>query len=99
MKTASITEAKNRLSALIDQVRHGQAVLITDRGTPVARIESVVSGAGPEAEGRLARLQRQGIVSPAGGPAPKALLAEKPPDLRPGHSGLAALMEERSGGR
>ena len=40
MKTATIPEAKNRLSALIDRVRHGETVIITDRGRPVARLES-----------------------------------------------------------
>jgi len=37
MKKASITEAKNNLSALIDSVKGGSPVLIVDRGRPVAR--------------------------------------------------------------
>ena len=32
MKTASVTEARNRLTALIDQVRAGETIVITDRG-------------------------------------------------------------------
>src|SRR3989442_1226313 len=36
---ASISEAKNRLSALIDHVRAGDTVVIVDRGIPVARLE------------------------------------------------------------
>src|SRR5438132_740680 len=39
MKKASITEAKNNLSALIDSVKGGSPVLIVDRGRPVARLE------------------------------------------------------------
>jgi prevent-host-death family protein len=35
MKIASITEAKNRLSALIDGLKAGSPVLIVDRGRPV----------------------------------------------------------------
>lgn len=38
MKTASISVAKNRLSAFVDLVRAGETVTITDRGTPVARL-------------------------------------------------------------
>ena len=38
MKKASITEAKNNLSALIDRVKAGASVLIVDRGRPVARL-------------------------------------------------------------
>ena len=41
MKKASITEAKNNLSALIDRVKGGSPVLIVDRGRPVARLEPV----------------------------------------------------------
>ena len=36
MKTATISETKNRLSALLDRVRHGETILITDRERPVA---------------------------------------------------------------
>jgi len=38
MKTASITEAKNTLSALIDSLKTGSPVLIVDRGLRVARL-------------------------------------------------------------
>jgi antitoxin (DNA-binding transcriptional repressor) of toxin-antitoxin stability system len=40
MKKVSITEAKNRLSALIDGLKGGSPVLIVDRGRPVARLEA-----------------------------------------------------------
>jgi prevent-host-death family protein len=45
MKKVSITEAKNRLSALIDNIKGGSPVLIVDRGRPVARLEPVTSNA------------------------------------------------------
>ena len=46
MKTASITEAKNQLSALIDQVRNGDTIVITDRGRPVAQLASLAADPG-----------------------------------------------------
>ena len=61
MKTATLTETKNNLSALVDQVRNGETVLILDRGRPVARLESVLEGDSPS-EGRLARLEREGLM-------------------------------------
>ena len=64
MLIATVTEAKNGLSALIDRVKGGESVLIVDRGTPVARLESVI-GAGPDPEGRVARLERAGAVRAA----------------------------------
>ena len=62
MKRASITEAKNGLSALIDGLRRGAGVLIVDRGRPVARLEPVSSVPGVLEDGRLMRLVREGIV-------------------------------------
>ncbi len=41
MKVVGITEAKNRLSALIDGLKGGSGVLIVDRGRPVARLEPI----------------------------------------------------------
>jgi prevent-host-death family protein len=64
VKRASITEAKNRLSALLDRVRHGETIIIEDRGVPVARLVPL-AGASPSLDGdRLAGLERQGIIRP-----------------------------------
>ena len=98
MKTATLTETKNNLSALIDQVRHGETILVLDRGRPVARIESAAQGQ-VDAEGRLARLERQGVVRRASAPTPRELLSREPPAARDGASALAALLEERETGR
>lgn len=38
MTRAGIREARQNLSALLDEVRKGREVLITDRGRPVARL-------------------------------------------------------------
>ena len=98
MKTATLTETKNNLSALIDQVKHGETILILDRGRPVARIESAVQGP-VDAEGRLARLERQGVVRRATAPMPRELLKQPPPKTRDGSSVLELLLEERRSGR
>jgi prevent-host-death family protein len=98
MVVATITEAKNRLSALIDQVRAGESVLIVDRGTPVARLESAIS-ASPDAEGKIARLERAGAVQAARKPPATKLLSTTPPALRGSASAVAALIEERREGR
>ena len=98
MVVATITEAKNKLSALIDQVRGGESVLIVDRGTPVARLESAVSAA-PDAEGRIARLERAGSVRAARKPPAIDLLSTDAPSLGPGVSAVAAILDERRAGR
>jgi prevent-host-death family protein len=53
MKKASITEAKNHLSALIDGLKRGSPVLIVNRGRPVARLEPVTGLGDSEQDGRL----------------------------------------------
>jgi len=46
MRRAGIREARQHLSALIEAVRRGHEVLITDRGKPVARLVAPPSPAG-----------------------------------------------------
>ena len=74
MKRASITEAKNRLSALIDGLKSGSPVLIVDRGRPVARLEPVTRlGEGDqEGEGRdAARKSGRGRKASGVGQGPR----------------------------
>lgn len=97
MRAATITEAKNRLSALIDRVRSGESILILDRGVPVATLEPVVASADPT--GRLRRLERAGVIRVGGAPPPIELLRAPAPPLAPGASALEALLQERRSGR
>jgi prevent-host-death family protein len=97
MKTATITEVKNGLSAFLDRVRAGESVLILDRGVPVARLEPVRGV--PDPGGRLARLARMGLIEPARAAPPLDLVSRPGPALAPGASALAALLEERRTGR
>ncbi|CAN5470522.1 hypothetical protein BH20ACT17_BH20ACT17_02410 [soil metagenome] len=98
MLVATITEAKNGLSALIDHVRGGESVLIVDRGVPVARLESAVA-INLDGDGRIARLERAGAVRAAGKPPATELLSRQPPSSRRGASPVQALLEERRTGR
>lgn len=98
MRVVTITEAKNGLSALIDVVQGGETVLIVDRGRPVARLGSAVSASLDDPEGRLARLQRAGIVQVSLGVPPT--LSQREPSSRPNGGGsLRALIQERREGR
>jgi len=97
VKTATITEVKNGLSALIDQVRAGESVLILDRGVPVARLEPVVTH--PDPTGRLRRLERAGIIRVGAAPPPLDLLRKPAPRLPTGASAVRAVLQERRSGR
>jgi antitoxin (DNA-binding transcriptional repressor) of toxin-antitoxin stability system len=99
MRNISITEAKNKLSALIDSLAGGSPILIVDRGRPVARLEAVtLAEVGPE-NGRISRLFRDGLVRPRRTPPPQRLFSAQPPRAQPGTSAVDALIEERRDGR
>ena len=97
MKTASITETKNNLSALIDGLKGGSPVLIVDRGRPVARLEPVAGREEGGPGGRLSRLVRDGVLRPRRTGAPAALFSEPPPRAKA--SALEMLIAERREGR
>ena len=57
MKTAPVTELKNRLSHYLRLVRRGETVTVLDRGKPVAQLTPV-----PAADDDLQRLAAEGVV-------------------------------------
>jgi prevent-host-death family protein len=97
VKKASITDAKNNLSALIDSVRGGSSVLIVDRGRPVARLEPLRGVAG--SDDLLGRLIREGSVRPARSAAARSVFSTTPPRLKKPVSAVRALLDERREGR
>jgi prevent-host-death family protein len=97
MKTATITQAKNGLSALLDHVRAGESVVITDRGRPVARLEPATSV--DSRDGRLARLERAGMLRIGNAAPPVAAIRRPAPRLEEGASAVQALLDERADGR
>ena len=96
MKTASISQTKNQLSALIDQVRQGETIVITDHDRPVAKLVPAQTENGEEAAGALAQLERKGIIRRGNGEAHRLAPRIKPRD---GASALAALIKDREQGR
>lgn len=97
MGTTTITEAKNKLSALIDRVQAGESIVILERGRPVARLEPIDQHVDPE--GRLARLERAGIIKRGGGRPPLDVIRTPGPKLATGSSLVEAVIEERRSGR
>ena len=66
-----ITTLRAELAAWIERVRSGEDVVITERGMPVARLTSVMSGTLVES------LTEQGVLSKPKGPRPAARGAER----------------------
>jgi prevent-host-death family protein len=92
MASASISQTKAKLSALLDLVRAGETVTITNRGKPVAQIVPPVELG--DDEGRIARLERAGLIRrPRKKLDVEAFLAR--PKAKSKESVLQALLEER----
>lgn len=98
MKTASISTAKNQLSSLIDLVRKGETVIITDRDQPVAQL-APLSGVQIGDGARLAEYERIGLVKRARTDATKGLLKRLPPMPKTKADLLGALLADREQGR
>jgi prevent-host-death family protein len=99
MKKASITETKNNLSRLIEEVKNGTTIIIFDRNRPVARIEPVTAAEGTDSD-RIAHLVRQGLVASAKRPLDlQAFLAREKHALPEGASAVQILESEREQGR
>ncbi len=98
MKTASVSETKNNLSAILRQVREGESFLIVDRGKPIARLEPL-NAEEKGADQRRADLERRGILRRGRGRVRREIIETPPPPLPKGVSALALLLEEREAGR
>ena len=92
MRVATVTEAKNGLSAVLDYVKHGIPVLITQHSKPIARIEPV--DVADTATGcHMASLAAEGLITP---PRKKLALKAFFDMPRPRCDGVVeALLKER----
>jgi prevent-host-death family protein len=77
MHVVGVFEAKNRLTALLDEVEEGGEVIITRRGKPIARLAPVDAGFDRDKARRAAeglRAASKGVT--LGGLTLKALISE-----------------------
>lgn len=97
MKSVSVSDAKNNLSALLRAVREGRSVTITDRGVPVARLvpPPPTRGVSPQA---IDLAQRGLLVLPTRAPSTD-WLDEEWPKVRGKSSAVRALLREREEAR
>ncbi len=96
MHTSNIASAKSRFSHLIDLVKQGQTVLITERNKPVATLQPIVrsSSAGLEA------LHASGLLTPPGKNLDvAAFLSTSRASLAVENSLTQAVLAEREDGR
>ena len=97
MRQASISQLKATLRACLAWVKAGEEVIVTERGTPIAKIVPVAaSPLGLPTS--LAALAQAGLVRPGSGQVPAEVWTlPRPKD--PQGLGRQALEEERETGR
>lgn len=88
-------ELKTRLGTYLRRVEHGETLVVTERGRPVAEIRPLPRRPADEREARLQELVRQGILSRAHA-APLAPF--KPIRPKDGWSATKAVLDEREEG-
>ena len=92
MKTASVSELRARWSKYLDRVKSGEEIVITHRGTPIARLAPISRE--KMRRNAMASLESRGLIRLGAGKLPKNFWRiPKPKD--PGGSVLKALLEER----
>lgn len=97
MQTAAVSELKASTSEFLAKVKSGEEILITDRGTPIAKIiplrrtEDLLSA-------RMMQLERSGMIKRGTGIIPEEFWAVSRPHDREGNA-LVALLAEREDGR
>jgi prevent-host-death family protein len=96
MTRAPIAELKAKLSYYLDRVRHGQEIVVTDRGRPIARISPIRGAEGEES--RRDELVRTGRLRPPL-KAPDKAFWKLPRPKDPTGRGLELLLDERREGR
>lgn len=95
-RTAAVSELKAGLSAYLARVKAGEEVVVTDRGTPVAKLVPIPASAEPEDE-RIRRLVREGVLRPPTGTLP-ADFWTRPRPADPEGLVRKAVLEERESG-
>jgi prevent-host-death family protein len=99
VKRATISEARNRLSALLEHVKRGEEVLILERKVPIARIVPAGPVGRRESELRLADLERRGVIRRALRRPDPSLLDRLGPPPKVDADILGALLADREEGR
>jgi len=97
MARVGVARLKAELSRYLAVAKHGEEVIITERGRPVARLVALQGTA--KTESRRERLARAGVLTLGKGRVRPALRRPPKGSAWIGAGVLAALLEERSEGR
>jgi prevent-host-death family protein len=96
MTTVAKSDLQRDLGEYLDRVRAGEEVVVTDAGTPVARLVPLAPTHGHQA--RIQEMIQAGQIRPPLKPLTKEFLDSLPVIKDPDGAALKALLEERETG-
>ncbi|MBI1734647.1 MAG: type II toxin-antitoxin system prevent-host-death family antitoxin [Candidatus Rokubacteria bacterium] len=97
MTKVGVARLKAQLSRYLEVVKHGEEVVITERGRPVAKL--VALRGAEQSESRRERLARAGLLTLGAGRIRPAFFRPLRGPASMGTAVLRALLEERADGR
>ena len=97
MKSAAISELKATLSEILTHVKAGEEVIVTERGTPIARILPLSCKDG-KTPSHLLELAKAGLIRLGSGKLPNKFWEMPRPNDRK-NMGLKYLLQERDESR
>lgn len=97
MQAIGVAKLKAHLSHYLERVKHGEEVVVTDRGLPVAKIVPLRHA--ERADSRRERLARAGVLQLGTGRIRASLLKPPKGSADVGAGVLRALLAERDEGR
>ena len=99
MRRVSVSEARNDLYALVEEVRRGESLVVTQSGEPVARVEPYLDVATKLDEAAEGLVRRQVADPPRTALNVERFLAEPAPRLGEGFSASGTVAKERDQSR
>ncbi|MCY4112251.1 MAG: type II toxin-antitoxin system prevent-host-death family antitoxin [Chloroflexi bacterium] len=99
MRRVSVSEARNDLYALVEEVRRGESLIVTHNGEPVARIKPYLASAMRLDEAAERLVGRQVADPPRTALNVERFLAEPAPRLCEGFSASGTVAKERDQSR
>jgi len=97
LASIGIAELKSTLSRVLDRVKDGEVITVTDHGRPVAHLVPIAPSDLPDAD-RLRELERRGVLRLGTEPLDERYWA-LPRPLDPEGASLQAVLDEREHGR
>lgn len=96
-RMAQVSELKAGLSAYLARVKRGEEVMITERGTPIAKIVPIARRTGDEWE-RMLQLEREGRIRLGTGRIPDDFWTMPRPPRVSGSAAVDAVLADREEG-